>query len=588
MLIETQELVIKGTSICKGIAIGYPFVFSFVEDSTPEYSIAKEALSHEIERYRKALAQSRSDIERLQQQLKQEHILEGAAILDTHLQIMSDPLITTHVEEQIQLEKKNAEFVFQKLISEYQKRFDVLNDPFFRERFKDVQDIVKRVMGYLRKNVRITFADIPNNSIVFTQDLTPSEAAEAKNGKACAFVTAKGGITSHAAIVAKAKGIPFITNVSFDKLEQYQSSIFIVDGRTGEIIINPTPETLAKYQELQQLLKSQYQLFETSASLETKTLDDHHINLSANIEVTYEVDLLREFGATNVGLVRTEYIFPIIKDFPSEEEQYAAYSQMVKKMNGHSIVIRTFDIGGDKNLLEGMQIEKNPFLGCRAIRYLLKERGHFKVQLRAILRASVFGKVSILFPMISGLSELRAAKNILEEVKNELTISGLKLPSHIPIGCMIEVPSAAIISDLLAKECDFLSIGTNDLVQYSLAVDRTNQAMSSLYSPAHPSIIRLIQWIVKQANRYGVRVSLCGEIAADPRFTALLLGLGVHELSVSSRYIPSIKNAIRHTKMSSAKRLAEKVLKMEEPIEIQALIASEYRKNVPEDCLYNY
>jgi phosphotransferase system enzyme I (PtsI) len=590
MLTEIQELHLQGTSICKGIAIGYPFLFSFVEDVTPEYSIAEEAIPYEVERYRHAISQSKLDILQLQKQLEQEHILEGAAILDTHLQIMEDPLITSHVEEKMRLEKKNAESTFEKLINQYQQRFDILNDPYFRERFKDVRDISKRVMGYLRKNIRITFADIPKNSIVFTQDLTPSEAAEARNGQACAFVTAMGGTTSHAAIVAKAKGIPYVTNVPCSCLEQFQNCLIIVDGRTGEIIINPTPETLAKYVALQRSLQIQLKQMEKVGMLETKTADGRKVHLSANIELVYELDLLHKYGGNGVGLFRTEYIFPSLGAFPAEEEQFAIYSQMVKKMKGLPIVIRTFDIGGDKHLAQEQMAphEKNPFLGCRAIRFLLKERDIFKSQLRAILRASAFGNVHILFPMVSGLSELREAKKLVSEARKELQQVGVEVPASNPIGCMIEVPSAAIISDLLARECDFLSIGTNDLVQYSLAVDRSNQAMSDLYAPTHPSIIRLIQWVVKQASRCKIPVTLCGEIASDPRFTALLLGLGIHELSVAIRYIPLIKNTVRNTTLKEAKELAERVLKLEDAFEIQELLASEYRKSVPEDCLYNY
>jgi phosphotransferase system enzyme I (PtsI) len=298
--------------------------------------------------------------------------------------------------------------------------------------------------------------------------------------------------------------------------------------------------------------------------------------------------MLHQYGGSGVGLLRTESAFMAKESFPTEDEQFSIYSHFVKQMNGLSIVIRTFDLGGDKNLRNHQNTQEcNPFLGCRAIRFSLKEREIFKAQLRAIWRASAFGDVRIMFPMVSSLGELLEAKAVLQEARQELIKRGEPMAHRLPVGCMIEVPSAAIVSDLLAKECDFLSIGTNDLVQYALAVDRSNNALSDLYTPTHPAVLRFVRLVVSEANHHGIPVTVCGEVAADPRFVPLLLGLGVHELSVASRYLPTIKNAIRTMSIVSAAKLAEQALSLSSAAEIEQLINDEYRKNAPEDCFYN-
>ncbi len=586
--LKTQEIFLKGTPISRGIAIGKPFFFSLIEDSNPEFTVAHTDIGNEIERYRRAISRSKEDIVLLQKKLEHEKVVEGAGILEAQVHIMQDPMMTTQVENEIRHTRKNAESAFQRIMKQYQKKFNAIADPFFRERFKDIQDISRRVMAYLRESVRVSLADIPPNSIVFASDLTASDTAEANAASVSAIVSETGGSTSHAAIVAKAKGIPYVTSVKFNWKEAPKDALIIVDGRTGDVIINPAPETLQKYQVLRQQLLTHLHKLGTSGSLKAETFDGYSIRLSANIEMANELELLHQYGGNGVGLFRSEYIFLSNQSFPSEDEQYQIYRRIVEKMHGLPIVIRTFDVGGDKKMANKQaEEEDNPFLGCRAIRFLLKEPEIFKTQLRAILRASAYGDVSVMFPMISSLSELLAAKSILKEAQKELSKKGVVIPKPLRIGCMIEVPSAAIISDLLAKECDFLSIGTNDLVQYSLAVDRSNHAMSSLYTPTHPSVIRLLKLIVNEANNHSIPVTVCGEVAADPRFTPLLLGLGVHELSVASRYIPLVKNAIRSTSIVAASRLAEKALILPTAYEIEELLNQEYRKNVPEDCFYN-
>ncbi len=585
--LENEEFLFVGTPICRGIAIGRPFFFTLAENKALEVSIDPTNIEDEIVRYQCAVTKTREEIKSLHKYLKNERAFDAVAILDAHLQMMEDPLLTTSVETAIRSTGKNADYVFQEVIKEYQNKFNSIADPFFRERFKDIQEIAQRVTCHLRQNVRECLADTPHDSIVFATDLTTFDTAQANTRYVGAFVTRNGGATSHAAIVAKAKGIPYVSCIDLEHVMRLKSSIVIVDGRTGTIIFNPSPATLGKYQQLKSQLSTHFQKLKEVGQLEAETYDGYRIRLSANIETLVDLETLHQFGGNGVGLLRTESLFSPGDSFPSEKEQFNLYHQFVKKMQGLPIVIRTFDFGGDKKFQLQPLEETNPFLGCRAIRLMLKEKDIFKNQLRAILRASAHGDISIMFPMISTLSELLEAKAILKETQQELIAAGEKVADYIPVGCMIEVPSAAIIADLLAKECDFFSIGTNDLVQYALAVDRSNNALSDLYRPAHPSIIRLIKLVVSEANHQGIPVSICGEVAADPRFTPLLLGLGVHELSVAPRYLTAIKNAIRNTSVIEASKLVEKVLTLASSTEIEGLLNREYRLNVPDDCFYN-
>lgn len=583
-----HDALLRGIPICRGIAIGKPFIFNFVEDDVPEFTVAADDLEAEISRYRAALDKAKEDLALLKRQLEQDRILEGADILDAQQQMMLDPLLNFDVEQQIRNTRKNAESVFQQVIKQYQKRFSTITDPFFRERFKDIQDISRRVMGHLLETVRFSMADIPENSIIFAHEFSPSDIAEANKANAGALVAEAGGSMSHAAIVAKAKGIPYVANVNFNGIELDEQTTVIVDGRTGEIILNPAPETSLHYQKLYDKLNTHMHQLGCTGKLEAETFDGFKVRLSANIDMLNEAEMLHKFGGSGVGLFRSEYIFLANERFPSEEEQFHIYRRIVEKMRGLPIVIRTFDVGGDK-IISDRKIphETNPYLGCRAIRFLLKEKEIFKAQLRAILRASAYGDVSVMFPMVSSLTELIEAKNLVKQAQEELRRSGEPVAAQVRIGCMIEVPSAAIISDLLAKECDFLSIGTNDLVQYALAVDRDNHTLNGLYSATHPSVIRLIKHIVAEANHQGIPVTVCGEVAADPRFTPLLLGLGVHELSVASRYLPIVKNAIRNTSIVAASSLADLVLQLSTANEIEDVLNREYKLNVPEDCFYN-
>ncbi len=593
-----EEIIIKGMPLSRGIAIGRPYFHHSLQQEffAQEIDIDPLMLEEEIARYKKAMNFAMQEVKQLQLKMEQDAVSDGAAILEGHLQIMQDSLLTTRIEEKIRTKGKNAEFVFTSTIAECESKFNSLKSKFFKERFNDLQEISKRVLAHLREESTAAFYDVPKECVIFANSFSAFDTAASVNLSILAFVTREGGATSHAAIVARAQGIPFVCSVEIDNLPLSSAEWVIVDGCNGDIILNPTIETLKKYKDLQLQLQSHLEQLEKMTNLQTETYDGHKIALCINIDGGEETQGIHRLGVSGVGLFRTEFPFLLREDFPSEEEQYNLYRRQVEEMKGLPIVMRTFDVGGDKYLKSASRfqskaalkkrsspIEANPFLGCRAIRFLLKEKEIFKAQLRAILRAANFGNVKILFPMISSLTELQEAKAILQETAKELGVEGYDVPQNIAVGCMIEVPASAIIVDLLAKECDFLSIGTNDLVQYTLAVDRTNNALSHLYTAAHPSVIRLIRQIVNGASEQGIPVSVCGEVAADPRFVPLLIGLGVNELSVAGRYVPMIKNVIRSTSISAARKLVEQVLTLSSAEEIEDLLTREYRQNVPED-----
>ena len=579
-----QEVVVTGCPVCRGIAIGKPYFLNKNDFTIFEMSIPKANTDREIQRFKEAISRSKQDIKRLQKQLEMETALEGVLILEGQLEMLNDPLLTTEIEKEIVSTKKNAEFIFQQAILTYQERFKSIGDAFFAERFRDLQDLARRILCYLNETGNLSLSDIPNHSIICAQELTVSDTASADTSFISALVTETGGVTSHAMIVAKAKGIPCVTNVNLREIKEHSLNIMIVDGRTGQIILNPTTETLSEYEMIKKKMTDQSKMFQQANKWPAQTFDGYMVKLNANLDMVDEIDLIHELGGQGIGLFRSEYIFLPNNEIPSEDEQFKIYDAIAEGMKGLPVVMRTFDIGGDKILVDPSAINGPYPLGCRATRLMLRDPDLFKSQLRAILRASVRGNVSILFPMISSLVEIRAAKKLIKEVREEM-----QLFHPVRIGCMIEVPSAAILVDHFVRECDFLSIGTNDLIQYALAMDRSEQSSNDTYGflePTEPSIMRLIKIVTAEANKAHIPVSVCGEIASDPRFTALLLGLGVQELSVTPRSLPIIKNAIRRSSIVECVHLAEKALCASSANEILDLIEENYRKNFPEDVFY--
>lgn len=555
-----SEILFRGQGLSKGIAIERPyFLNSPTEVITPE-KISDDGIEHELEVYRTALEKCRQDIQQLQQQMERERILEGAAILEGHLHILGDPLITSDIENKIREMKQNAPYVFQTMVKEYGKRFEKIREPFFRERYKDLKDLSNRILHHLLRKQQISHGNVVEPVILVAWEVTASEVAEMDATRIKGIVTQEGSATSHAAIVARAKGIPFISNVDIVILQKNGNDELVIDGENGAVLLFPSAATKQYYQSLIAKNPGYTQLSNLAVSTLSETIDGYHVKILANVDLVDEMELVHQFSGDGIGLIRTEFMFLTREQFPSEEEQVEIYSSMVQRANGLPLTFRTFDIGGDKALgRQDRYYETNPFLGCRAIRLMFKEEEVFKNQLRAMLRASCHGLIKIMFPMISSLEELIKAKELLQECYNEITAQGIKIP-YPKVGCMIEVPSAAIISDLLALHSDFLSIGTNDLYQYSLAVDRGNHEMSALYSAADPSILRLIKFVVGQANKKGISLSVCGEIAADPKMIPYLIGLGVHELSVASRAIVQVRDVIRSSSVTAAAELVDTVM----------------------------
>lgn len=585
-LSQSEEIILRGVPISKGIGIGFPIFFVSSEDEVPEVAIGKKEIEGEITRYRKALDLSRKDVELLQKLSLHEGPAEIVSILGTHLEMMQDPLLTIEIEDRIRDKQQNTESIFQHIIEEYKVRFSTLQDNYFQERVRDIVDVSRRILGHLRPALQIKMGAVPHNSIILTHELVPSETVEANGSLVSAFVTAVGGITSHAAIIARAKGIPYVANVDIKQLKKREVHSLIVDGSQGLVILNPTRQTLKKYQQLQRDYQMNYKMLKSAAHLKGETIDGYEVRIFANLENPKEIDQLIKAGASGIGLFRSEYLFLSQKAFPTEEEQFQIYRKMVRALKGRPLVIRVFDVGGDKKIeLPGNALdahyfhaigpELNPALGCRAIRFLLRYPEILNKQLRAILRASQYGEIQILIPMVSDISEVRAVQKKIEEIKEELVKGGIKTAPKLPVGCMLEVPSAALICDALVEEVDFVSIGTNDLIQYVLAADRSNPHTADLYFTTHPSILRLIQMVVSAANRAHKPVIVCGESAADPLMIPLLIGLGVREFSVAARHIPLVKHTIRKWRILEACRLAEGALEFASSQELKQFLSSE-------------
>jgi phosphoenolpyruvate-protein phosphotransferase (PTS system enzyme I) len=568
---KAEEIVLRGLPVSRGIGIGLPLFFSTTDDDIPEIAISTNRIEEEVERYRQALLLSRQDVEKLQQLSLNEGPPEIVNILGTHLEMLQDPIMTSVMEEKIRQVSKNSEWIILGVIDEYKKRFRNIKDNYFQERVRDIIDVSRRVLTHLRPLQTMRLGAVPSNSIILAHDLVPSDTVEATAAQIGAFVTASGGITSHAAIIARAKGIPYVAHVDIKLFKRFDPSNVIVDGTQGIVIVNPTPETLKKYQALKKGQLQNFRLMQSATHLKGETIDGYQVRIFANLEGAREIDFAMRHGASGVGLFRTEYLLFQHKRFPTEDEQASLFRKMAQRLRGRPFVIRIYDVGGDKKFdfdpastdaqyFTAIGHEANPALGCRAIRFMMKFPDLLDAQLRAILRASQYGDVHILIPMVSDISELRQVRAHVASLSREMRRKGMKIPRSIPIGCMIEVPSSALLCDALAKEADFLSVGTNDLVQYVLAADRNNILTTNIYSPAHPSILRLIRMIIASASSFKKPLLLCGESAADPVMIPLLLGLGIREFSVAARNIPLVKHIIRKWRILEACQLAEQAL----------------------------
>lgn len=572
-----REIYIQGAAVSEGIAIGLPYFLKPIEEEVPDFEISVNEVDAEIARYRFALSSSKKDLNLLRQDLAMEGSEEAMNLIESHIQILDDPMITSHMEGKIRQMLRNTESVFRSVIKDYEYKFSERTNAFFNERLIDVKDISKRILGHLRDKQNAQLQEIPSGSIILTEEIAPSYTASAHAAQIGAFVTKLGGGNSHAALIARAKGIPYIANIEVEGLEEYLNEEIIVDGYEGVLIVNPTSSTREKYLEKQRHHATRYQRFLEEDSLTSETLDGYPIRLCVNVGNPHDLTVF-PYKHDGVGLFRTEYLFLQTKEFyPSEDYQEEAYKQLIDQIKGRPVVIRVFDLGGDKN--PGLffdRREPNPILGFRGIRFLLRHLQLFRTQLRAIFKAAIDADVHLLLPLISDINELEQSKKLIHLVREELLQEGVLVP-ELPIGCMIEVPSAVMICEALADQCDFFSIGTNDLTQYTLGIDRSNPGMNELFYPAHPSVLRMIKMLCVETARRDMPIAICGEIASNTLFTPLLIGLGLRELSVSPRYLPLVKQTVRKWTMVEAYALAEKALKMTNPKEISALLTEVQR-----------
>jgi phosphotransferase system enzyme I (PtsI) len=567
-----QEIRYQGAGVSPGVGRGTIHVVRDDFDDVARYHIEHSQIANEIGRFETALIQTRMQILEMQQKIAESIGAKDAGIFDAHLLVIEDRTLIDEVLRKLEGDLCNVEWVFQEVAAGYSETLSKIDDPYLRERALDIQDVTKRVVRNLQGKAPKPFLAITEPHILIAHNLTPSDTATMDRTRVLGIATDLGSRTSHTAIMARSLEIPAIVGLHdvTEKLETGET--VLLDGYTGLLIINPTAETLARYEEMEtwrvKVARDLKQLRDTKST----TRDGHHIVLSANIELPTDVESVSVHGAEGIGLYRTEFLYLNRGTLPNEEEQYETYHKVAERVRPDPLIIRTFDLGGDKLAAGSVDLgdELNPFLGCRAIRFCLENTDIFKTQLRAILRASAVGNVKIMFPMISGVEELRRAMELLNECKDELRKSGIEFSETAEAGAMIEVPSAAISADVLAREVDFFSIGTNDLIQYTVAVDRMNERIAHLYAPTHPAVLRLLKMIADAAHANNIWVGVCGEMAGDIALTPLLLGFGVDELSASAAVVPRVKRAVQSLALDECKKLVDEILKLETASEILA------------------
>lgn len=526
-----------------------------------ESIVLEQNIESEIQRFHEAITATQQQIQELGQRVKERG--EDKAlneVLNMHLLLLQDKMIVDRVEELIRQSRHGAEYALSRVFRETEKRYANLPD-LFRERIKDIEDICRRVMDNLRGVRTYSLEDLEDECVIVARDLSPSDTASMRPEAVLGFVTEVGGKTSHTAILARALEIPAIVGVHPITRFAKDEDPIIVDSDAGVVIINPTEDDLWNSRAKQDHLRVRQSSLISMREVEPVTLDGHFIDLAANIEFPSEIETVAKYGAHGVGLFRTEYLFLNRVSIPTEEEQYRHYSEVAEKLAPDPVIVRTLDIGGDKfsHALE-TYTELNPYLGCRAIRFSLVNKEIFRTQLRAILRASVTRNLRIMYPLISGIGEMIAANAILEEMKDELRDKGIPFDEDIPIGAMIEVPSAVMIARDLARNLSFLSIGTNDLIQYALAVDRGNEKIAHLYEPLHPGVLRMIAVVINAGEEYGLPVSVCGEMASDPICSLVLMALGIERLSMAPNMIPVVKEVVRNVKLNQLRDFGMELL----------------------------
>jgi len=578
--------VLQGIPISVGIAIGRAYILTRDHFClTPIQNISEELVDQELKRLEDAFDLTISNLKELKAKIPEEQT-EYSSIIDTHIMMLQDPKLKSAITKYIKDMKLNAEWAIEKGVKDIENSFKGIEDEFFKTRISEIKLLSRKVIGNLI-GAEEELKPIKSRVILVAHELTPADTVELDVSKIMAFVTAQGGKTSHVSIVARTLGIPAIVGIEDVENLIPDDELIIVDGFTGKVLIEPEEEEIYEYTE-RQISFEQYkrELFQ-QRGLPGKTKDGFQVKVMANIELFEEVSSALDYAADGIGLYRTEYSYLYRSKLPSEEELYEEYRDLVSIMSPKPVVIRTLDAGGDK-IGKGFEKleEANPAMGLRAIRFCLKFKKIFKAQLKAILRAAKAGNALLMFPMISGLEELREAKRVLEEAKNELEKEGKPYKKDIPVGIMVELPSAVLVAQDLAKEVDFFSIGTNDLIQYSLGIDRTNKYVSHLYQPLHPAIIKSIKYTVDVAKEAGIHVSMCGEMAGDPFCIPLLIGMGVDILSTTPHSVPGVKRVVRMLSKKECEDLLHKILQNSSVKENNKIVKEKVFDKIPEELTF--
>jgi phosphoenolpyruvate-protein phosphotransferase (PTS system enzyme I) len=544
--------------------------------------VNEEQLNREVERFEEALRSVEAQFVSLRNRLP-DTVKDQAFILDSHLMILKDSMLRDSTINKILEEKINAEWALKKTLEEIRGVFEQIDDDYISKRISDVENVTERLLRTLSGDSSHSLSKINQRVIIVAHDLSPADTTELNTAKVMGFITDVGGRTSHTAIMAQALEIPAVVGLERATALVQDGDLLIVDGGSGVVVINPEDSDIILYQERKLRLQKYKSSIARMSHLPAETPDGYRIFINANIEFLEEVTAAKDYGGEGIGLYRTEFLYLRGKGFPEEEELFEDYREVVEIMQPAPVSIRTLDLGGDKFASEiAISEENNPALGLRAIRFCLREPEIFKTQLRAILRASAFGNLRLMFPMISGLQELLEAKAILHQVRDDLTREHIPFDNAMKVGIMVEIPSAVIMADILAHHVDFFSIGTNDLIQYALAIDRVNEHVAYMYQPFHPAILRMIQQVVAAARNAGIQVSLCGEMAGDPLCISILLGIGLDGLSMNARAIPLVKKMVRAIPMMQARSDLQKIMLLNTAKEVRTYILQQTRKIFPE------
>lgn len=576
-------MTLRGIPASAGVAIGKVLLFDSEDLLVPHRTITDDQIPYEVLRFEEALIQTRHQILNIQKRLADELGQEHAEIFNAHLLVLEDQTLREEILTGLKTQHLNVEMMFNEVVRRHLRAFSRTEDEYLRERTADIDDVRKRVLRNLLGRHADVLGQLDEPVVVVAHSLSPSETAQMHKRHVLAFITDIGGRTGHTAIMAKSLEIPAVVGVEVATKRIKKDELVIVDGTHGEVIVEPDADTIRRYEvEQRRNQEISRQLLQVK-DLPAQTLDHHQVILSANIELPDEMPSVMAHGAEGIGLYRTEFFYLNRTDLPTEEEQFQAYKSAAEQLKPSPVIIRTVDLGGDKffSPLE-LPSEMNPFMGWRAIRFSLARPDIFRMQLRAILRASPYGNLKLMYPMISGLPELQRANEILHEVREELRREGLPFTEPLQVGAMIEVPSAALTCDLLAKEVQFFSIGTNDLIQYALAVDRVNEKIAYLYEPTHPGVLRLVKHIIEAGHAAGLWVGMCGEMAGEPSLALWLLGIGLDEFSVSPVQVPVIKKIIRAVEHRTAQTIAQEALTLRTGKEVEDFLTAHLRRLVPE------